>query len=163
MTKEQQNVIDSYFLSLHAKLLGLAFGTLYDQYKAEEAVQQTFLIACRKPDAFLNSPNPSGWLTNTLKNVIANMYRCDNSDRRLLAKATALYQNETVYIEDLLAVDTIWSDIVKTPEFQFLKLFIYDDLSHTEVAQIYGISYIACRKKKSKARKKLRKLVLENL
>ncbi len=163
MTEEQKQVLDSYFLSHYDKLLGIALGSLGNRYKAEEAVQQVFLIASKKPDALINSPNPVGWLINTLKYVIANMRRSNFADERLLAKATALHENaaQEIDIDDLLTIETLWSDIIKTPEFQFLKLFIYDGLSDSEVAEIYGITYLACRLRKSRYRKRLRELILE--
>ncbi len=163
MTEEQKLAIDSYILSHYNKLLGIAFSILHDRYKAEEAVQQVFLIASGKPDALINSPNPVGWLINTLKYVIANMRRSNFADERLLAKATALYENaaQEIDIDDLLTIETLWSDIIKTPEFQFLKLFIYDGLSDSEVAEMYGITYLACRLRKSRYRKRLRELILE--
>lgn len=163
MTEEQKLAINSYILSHYSKLLGIAFGALHNQYKAEEAVQQVFLIASKKPDALINSPNPVGWLVNTLKNVIANMRRSDFADERLLARAAALHENtaQEIDIDDLLTIETLWPDIIKTPEFQFLKLFIYDGLSDSEVAEMYGITYLACRLRKSRYRKRLRELILE--
>ena len=163
MTEEQKLAINSYILSHYSKLLGIAFGALHNPYKAEEAVQQVFLIASSKPDALLSSPNPVGWLVNTLKNVIANMRRSDFADERLLAKAAALHENtaQEIDIDDLLTIETLWPDIIKTPEFQFLKLFIYDGLSDSEVAEMYGITYLACRLRKSRYRKRLRELILE--
>ena len=48
-----------------------------DTDRAEEAVQEAFTIAWEKRDAFLASPNPTGWMYLTLKNVSSNMLRQD--------------------------------------------------------------------------------------
>ena len=45
---------------------------------AEEAVQETFVIACTKQHALENSPNPEGWIMNTLKNVCRNIQKNRN-------------------------------------------------------------------------------------
>ena len=42
---------------------------------AEDLVQETFLIAQKRLDRVLSSKNPTGWLINTLKNVIGNTYQ----------------------------------------------------------------------------------------
>ena len=42
---------------------------------AEDHVQETFLLAQKRLDSVLNSENPTGWLVNTLKNVIGNTYQ----------------------------------------------------------------------------------------
>ena len=43
---------------------------LRDHCLAEEAVQETFRIACAKADRLAESENRQGWLINTLKNVL---------------------------------------------------------------------------------------------
>ena len=42
---------------------------------AEDLVQETFLIAQKRLDRVTGSENPTGWLINTLKNVIGNTYQ----------------------------------------------------------------------------------------
>ena len=42
---------------------------------AEDLVQETFLIAQKRLDRVTSSENPTGWLINTLKNVIGNTYQ----------------------------------------------------------------------------------------
>ena len=45
--------------------------------QAEDAVQEAFTIAWEKRETFYQHPNPAGWLTITLKNVVKNMVRAD--------------------------------------------------------------------------------------
>lgn len=54
-------------------MIAYAISALNDRSLAEEAVQDTYRIACAKADDFLSSPNPKGWLLNTLKYVIKNI------------------------------------------------------------------------------------------
>ena len=45
---------------------------------AEEAVQETFIIACLNHQKLMSSPNPEGWIMNTHKNVCRNIHRVNN-------------------------------------------------------------------------------------
>lgn len=161
MTKEQLLAFESHYHESYKPLLRMAYGYLQNPSQAEEAVQETFRVAAEHPDAFLNSPNPTGWLVNTLKHTVLSMRRKEHTYLRLLAKTTALYETDRFHMEDLLTLETLRQDITKTEEFQFLKLFVYDGLSTLEVAQQLGITVNACRIRKSRAIKVLREKLLE--
>ena len=65
--------IDRLYLQMYSMLFEYARSSLSSDALAEEAVQDTFIIACQKPEALCESPNPEGWLVNTLKNVLSNV------------------------------------------------------------------------------------------
>jgi len=70
--------IDRLYLQMYPMLFEYARSSLSSDALAEEAVQDTFIIACQKPEALCESPNPEGWLVNTLKNVLSNTKRSQN-------------------------------------------------------------------------------------
>ncbi len=161
MTEEQLRKFERRYQESYKMLRRLAYVYLQNPSLAEEAVQETFRIATEHADAFLNSSNPEGWLVSTLKYTSLNLRRSESAYRRLLAKATALYENDCFKAEDLLTVESLREDITQTTEFQFLKLFVYDGLSTLEVAQRFGITVNACRVRKYRAIKVLREKLLE--
>lgn len=59
MDSAQSDQIEALYLQMYPKLLRYARATLPEAL-AEEAVQETFRIACSKPDAVLHSANPPG-------------------------------------------------------------------------------------------------------
>lgn len=65
-----------------------------DPGRAEEAVQEAFAIAWSKWEDLFASPNPAGWLYNTVNNVVRNMIRADQqwAARRLQAQAALSHQ-----------------------------------------------------------------------
>ena len=73
MNTAQQKQIEKLYLDMFEKLKIYAKCSLRSEALAEEAVQETFRIACQKPDLLCNSANPQGWLVHTLKNVIHNI------------------------------------------------------------------------------------------
>ena len=62
--------IEDLYADMYPKLFIYAKNSLGDFHLAEEAVQDTFRIACAKSAQLIESQNRPGWLTNTLhKNV----------------------------------------------------------------------------------------------
>lgn len=85
MTDAARHAIDKLYLQMYARLFEYARSSLANDALAEEAVQDTFAIACQRPEALLNSPNPPGWLVITLKNVISNTLRRQQTAQRVLS------------------------------------------------------------------------------
>ena len=75
LTTEQDERLTSLYREMYEKLVNLAYLKLHHVSLAEEAAQETFCIACRRPEAVLESPNPQGWLVTTLRYVVKNMER----------------------------------------------------------------------------------------
>lgn len=62
LDKRQNHFIEELYIEMHDKLTVYAQSALDDPSQAEEAVQDTFRIACAKPDDLLSSNNPlSSW------------------------------------------------------------------------------------------------------
>ncbi|NLW69936.1 MAG: hypothetical protein GX061_02475 [Eubacteriaceae bacterium] len=110
MEKETDEFITELYRELYTKLLIYASSALGDKSRAmaEQAVQETFLIACRKSTQLTESPNPRGWLFNTLKYVIKNMRR-ENSEMILYLEE--LKPLEEKGEEECLSPDTLYNDI----------------------------------------------------
>lgn len=157
MTNEQRRTIDRLYTEKHDFLVTYAWGSLKNISLAEEAVQETFAIACEKPAQLCNSPNPGGWLMNTLKNVIHNMER-----RRMAA--------EKVVIDTLgdkldilptpgthLDLKLLYGDIAGTEDFRIMMALGPEGMSMTEVAEELGISVSAAKKRAERARKNLQR------
>ena len=59
---------------------------LGDDELAEEAVQESFRVACEKQEQVISSENPRGWMMETLKFIIMSVQR----ERIYLEKLYAL-------------------------------------------------------------------------
>ena len=123
---------------------------------AEEAVQETFVIACIKQHALENSPNPEGWLMNTLKNVCRNIQKNRNY---YLSRILSL--NESVLGTTALESDNLWEtnvqDFISKEDFMILKKIILDGYSYKDLAKELGISLEACKKRAQRAKQRFRK------
>ena len=161
MTAEQNEFLSERYHEKRKFLLEYAESSLHNYALSEEAVQQTFEIACRKIDDFCNSPNPDGWLTKTLSFVARNIESRQRSERRIIAM-TDDYRPDLVAAPEVpLPLRVTYGALVDTPQFRLL--YETEVLGYTlaEIAEELGISEAACKKRAERARtylqKKLRK------
>ena len=70
LNNSQKDKVSQLYHEMHDMLFSYANSVFKNKDLAEEAVQDTFRIACGKVESMLTSNNPRGWLVNTLKNVI---------------------------------------------------------------------------------------------
>ena len=124
---------------------------------AEEAVQETFQLACQKPDKLCESPNPQGWLVNTLKNTVRNTKRRRERAQQILSGYLVKQQEDDTYSEDKLCLQLMYEDLAYTEEFKLLKEMVIDGKSHLEMAKARGITVNACKKRVQRAKDLLRR------
>jgi len=153
--------IEQLYIKMYDYLLQYAKSALGNYALAEEAVQDTFQIACQKPDDVINSIRPEGWLVNTLKYVISNMLRNRANANRIMMAYLATQSRDISIVEDHMRFDIMYGDIVHTEEFQLLKEMAVDGLSHYEMAKKRGITVASCRKRVQRAKEHLRKILME--
>ena len=155
MDAEQSKYIEQLYLELYDKLKAYARCLMENDALAEEAVQETFRIACQKPEDVCASPNPQGWIFVALKNTIQNMQRSRATAKHLLERYLLTQANETAFAKDAIRVELVYEDIADTEEFQLLKELAIEGRSHEEMALSRGISVSACKKRVQRAKEKL--------
>ena len=159
MKARYQKEIDRLYLKMYRMLFEYARSSLSNDALAEEAVQDTFIIACQKPDALCECPNPEGWLVKTLKNVLSNTIRKQNIAKRILLDYCASNRNSLAYAEDSINLNVLYGNITDLDEFTLLKEMAIDGRSYEEMADSRGISIATCRKRVERAKKLLRKKI----
>lgn len=160
MDTAQSELIERLFLEMYDKLVTYARCSLLEEALAEEAVQETFQIACQKPESLQGSPNPYGWLMNTLKNTIRNI----KHNRANMARILALYQpvrGDNNFSKNEIDLPTLYGEITNTEDFIMLKEFAIDGRSHLEMARARGITVYACKKRLQRAKENLRFFILK--
>ena len=157
MTNAQRETIDQLYFSLYKFLVSYANSSLKNHALAEEAVQETFRIACTRADVLYTSPNPEGWLVNTLKNVLSNMAHNRATASRIMTQYISTQIKELTVTEDRLRFELLYENVSDLEEFKLLKEMVIEGKSHLEMAQDRGISIAACKKRVQRAKEVLRK------
>ena len=156
MDEEKKERFEKLYKESYNALFLYAFARLRDRPLAEEAVQSTFLIACAKPQNLLESPNPRGWLTVTLKNVLRNMSSRNLRQLRLLERLLdAAQARPEEGGPELLLYETL-SNVLSKDEILLFRRTVFERCPLFEVAEELGITVHACRKRLQRAKKKVR-------
>lgn len=157
MNPEHNRKIEQLYLEMFDMLISYARCSFEEESLAEEAVQETFQIACQKPDQLCESVNPKGWLVKTLKFTILNMKRNREHARQILSIYLIDQKERIAFSEDKLSLQVMYEDISDLEEFMLIKEMAIDGRSHLEMANARGISVSACKKRVQRAKETLQK------
>lgn len=149
--------LEQLYREMYAWLFGYANAMLSDVSRAEEAVQETFRIACDKLPLLLESQNPKGWLVNTLKGVLRNFSRKDARESRVFVPLPEGCDWEQ---PEELPPELLYQDLAGTKEYELLKL-LSEVGSARELANRLEISEAACKKRIQRSRSYLRKRIIK--
>ncbi len=161
-TELQDDLISALYHEMFPMLLAYARSALGEGDMAEEAVQETFCIACKRQRELNDSPNPRGWLVNTLKNVIRQLRRNQAREMALLAALTERRSGEEASTQSGTDPDLLYGDLQHDPDYLLLKRLALDQCTMRELAAELGISVEACKKRVQRARKRLQKRLEKN-
>lgn len=159
MNAEQKEYIEQMYFKLYHSLMMYALSSLKNESLAEEAVQETFRVACTKPADLLASPNPTGWLINTLKNVLHEIKRSYAESNQLLSAYLAVNGETPPTTEDALSLEVVYENVADTDAFKLIKEMAVEGRSHLEMAKARGISVATCRKRVQRAKEILRRRI----
>ena len=125
---------------------------------AEDLVQETFLIAQKRLDRVLSSKNPTGWLINTLKNVIGNTYqRRQFIYTKLIPEMLIDESGEYVH-----SVNDMYAGLIDEEALSLLVWVYCEDVSYQDAAFRLGISLSACKKRIQRAKLTLKRAIEQN-
>lgn len=158
MTSDQHKRIEVFYLEMYDQLFLYAQNALKNESLAEEAIQETFRIVCTKPEDLLSSPNPKGWIINTLKYTMQNMRRNRDRTNALLNQYLATYTSDA-FSEDRISLEVTYENVAHSEEFRLIKEMAVEGKSHLEMAQSRGISVDACKKRVQRAKEFLRRKI----
>lgn len=159
LNSEQQRWLGQLYLRKYDTLFAFALRQLSSHTLAEEAVQDTYLIACSKISDLMGSPNPDGWLMETLKYVLLKRKTKRMQENTLFAAALELDESLVSARKDGIAeLDLAGEQILGKQSYYILKCVLLKELSIEAAARIMGVSADACRKRIERNKKRLRKI-----
>lgn len=163
LDKESQFLIETLFKQMYRNLLVYAQNAFSDMSLAEEAVQDTFQIACTKIQDISTSPNPNGWLVKTLKYVISNKKKKLANQNTLFISDRALDQNIEIPQHTLsIELEVACIEILGADDYKIFKRVTLKESTIREAAREFGLSEEACSKRVQRSKKKLQKIFKED-
>jgi RNA polymerase sigma factor (sigma-70 family) len=131
------------------------------QERADDAAAETFLVAWRKIDAVPEGEAALPWLYSVARRVIAHQWRASSRVDRLQAKLDSLGVAVQPPTEDLVVTSDESAMVLdalsrlKAADQEVLRLSVWEDLNHIEVAQVLRVSHDVVKKRYSRAKKRL--------
>ena len=163
LNSEQDRYIEELYIEMFYPLCAYAQSSLRDKYLAEEAVQETFRVACTKVDSLRASPNPEGWLMVTLKFVIQNMKRTRARLNRFILYMISSHEEDTGQISIYNIPEEYYKNLISKEDFDLIKRIAIDGYSTKEIADELGISVDTCRKRLRRAKMKLKESIKNDI
>lgn len=159
MNAEQNKLLDELYRQMYRFLLCYAQSALNNESLAEEAVQETFAIACRRVDRVCGSENPKGWLVETLKLVIKNLERRQQAANKIISELAEYRPDMVAAPGDQVDLKLLYGELSNTKEFRLVYAIAVEGQSYIEIAEAEGITAQTCRKRFERAKKYLQRKV----
>ena len=157
LTLEEQQHIRDLCLAHHEELVAYAYCMVCEWDLAEDAVQDTFLDACRNPQRLMTAENSLRWLK---KACSLNCYE--------LLRNTTRYRNKNLCFGDLTLLEQAvatehTSDLeicasfdIRPEDLELLREVYIDARPRKELAAEYGLTRYALSKRVDRLRQKIR-------
>ena len=142
---QQNNPLRQLYIENYAHLIRTA-RSFVNADLAEDLVQETFLIAQKRLDHVVNSPNPTAWLVKTLRNVIGNTYQ----------------KRRFIYTELIPSVNDMYAGLIDDEALSLLIWIYCEDASYQDAADRLRISLQACKKRIQRAKLALKRAIEKN-
>lgn len=158
--ENRQVLLIKALMEKHASsMVQLTYRRTGDWQLSEDLVQETFLTACCKPDQVCNHAKPIAWLYDVLnKLTIRELDRAYRTSEVFLEEENLTGQTEL----DLPMVHYLPAGLSAT-EQELILMRVERGLSFAAIAEHYGVLEVACRQRFSRAIRKCRSLMEDEL
>ena len=155
MDNSWQKFIHSLYIQYSRDLYQRAYHLLGDKEKAEELMQETFVIATGKVSELRRHPNPIGWLHKTLSHLVYKELRRIHIADFSFGDDIELFPDDV----DIANLTHLLPQQLTEDEKNILILRYEQNYSYLEIANILGISLSACGMRLQRAKKRCRDLL----
>ena len=134
---------------------------------ANDAAAEIFIVAWRKLDKVPEGAAARLWLFGVARNVVAHQHRSRSQVKRLRSKlAQTADRNvnaapaESIVVrrsEDQAVLEAV--DRMKSDDRELIRLKMWEELSHAEIGEVFGISAHAVDMRLQRAGKKLARML----
>lgn len=128
---------------------------------ADEAVAETFLIAWRKIEDVPDGDEALPWLFAVAYRTLGHQRRSATRRTKLAVKLASVGATQMQAPEDYIVIRQEAQRIIealsrlKAKDQEILRLSVWEELTHDQIAQMFDLSATAVRKRLSRARQRL--------
>lgn len=162
----QKKLFDHFY----GKMLGVCMRYTRDNDSAQEVCQEAFIKVFDKLSEFDFKGSFEGWVRRIMVNASIDAHRkkqrlAMSTDEDFLLESTSLYEEEDDFDKELTKIKAkhaLEAIQALSPAYQTVfNLYVIENYSHKEIAEILGISEGASKSNLAKAKQNLRKILKE--
>ncbi|MGD2059665.1 MAG: sigma-70 family RNA polymerase sigma factor [Acidimicrobiia bacterium] len=155
---------DARFVDLYQEFCGRVDAYCRRRCSAErvdDAVAETFLTAWKKIDDVPMGEGTLPWLYGVARRVVAHQWRSSSRVDRLRTKLESLGVATQAPPDDVVVMDEESVLVLralsrlKALDQEVLRLSVWEDLNHIEIAQVLNVSHDVIKKRFSRAKTRL--------
>lgn len=143
----------------YSSMVALAYSLLADTQLAEDAAQQTFVIACRDLANLKSKDKFAAWLAGICRNTAKQMHK----SRGKLVALNESPSDETKENKDNRTEAVrraVWD--LRTADRELIVLRYYDNMPYEQIASVLGISKQAVNGRLIRTKRKIAKYLKRN-
>lgn len=146
--------VESLFEAHYASLVRFVFRRVGDQQLSEDLAAECYVRAIRQSR---RAPIDAGWLYGTARNLVGDAYRRRERERRLLQSLSSRISESSE--TDHSPLTGALSEL-SAHDRELLVMLHVDDLPAADVAEVLGVSLPTVWKRGSRARERLRGILV---
>jgi RNA polymerase sigma factor (sigma-70 family) len=161
---------EELFKLFYGKMLPVCMRYMPDRDSAQEVLQEGFIKVFEKLGAFDYKGSFEGWIRRIIANTAIDAirkskkdpYLTDNDNDFKLGASDPMVEREDLEFTDLKAEITMEAIQKLSPAYRAVfNLFVLEDYSHKEIAELLGISEGTSKSNLAKAKMNLQKILSE--
>ena len=161
---------EALFQMFYGKMLAVCMRYMSDQDTAQEVLQEGFIKVFDKLEVFDFKGSFEGWVRRIIVNTAIDSIRKakrapilkDNDDDFKMDASNEIEENEKIEMIELRAEKAVEAIQKLSPGYRTVfNLFVIEDYSHKEIAEMLGISEGTSKSNLSKAKKNLKQILTE--
>jgi RNA polymerase sigma-70 factor (ECF subfamily) len=169
--REKRKYQEQLFKLYYGKMMGVALRYTKDRDTAQEIVQNSFIKVFEKLSTFDQKGNFSSWISRIVANTAIDFIR-KSKNNPFLTDENYVFDNANDEISEFddLELSSIKTEIILkaiqqlSPAYQTVfNLYVIEDYSHKEIAEMLGISEGTSKSNLSKAKMNIHKIIAEEL
>ena len=149
--------IENFYCENYQKLFLHARSKLKHEAEIEAALQEAFLVACKKPEEFMASENPIRWMEKTITYVAMHILRERKKTEALFLPFEGLApgQEPSTLDGSRYGLIAFCQGVVTKEHLAFFLRIAEGSTTFVEEAERQGISLYACYKRFERIRERL--------
>lgn len=163
MLQESGLFLDNFYRRNYRSLYLHAYSMLGQRTEAEVALQEAFLVACKKPEEFMRKENPVGWMEKTIENMALHILREQKYTAALFVSFEELAHGQvpSTLVDSRFELIDFCQSVVSKEELRFFLRIAEGSSTFSGEADRLKIKLPACYKRFERIREKLQKALDE--